>query len=85
MDWHKELIFAPREAKDVTFLRKLQQKGRVKKIAPKVYTTNLMDSPEEILRRNLLELLSWRFPGCVVSHRSAQSMHPTEHGNVYVT
>lgn len=85
MDLHKELILASGEAKESMMLSRLVDKGRVKKIAPKVYTTNLIDSPESILRRNLLELLAWRFPGCIISHRSAQTLRPTEQGNMYIT
>lgn len=85
MDLHKELILASGEAKETMMISRLIDKGRIKKLASKVYTTNLIDSPESILRRNLLELLAWRFPGCVISHRSAQTMRPTEQGNVYIT
>lgn len=85
MDLHKELILASDEPKEKMMLSRLLEKGRVRRIAPKVYTTNLIDSPESIIRRNLLELLAWRLPGCVISHRSAQSMRPTESGNLYIT
>ena len=85
MDLHKELILATDDANESKMLSRLVEKGRVRRIAPKVYTTNLIDSPESIIRRNLLELLAWRLPGCVISHRSAQSMRPTESGNLYVT
>lgn len=85
MDLHKELILATDDANESKMLSRLLEKGRVRRIAPKVYATNLVDSPESIIRRNLLELLAWRLPGCVISHRSAQSMRPTEKGNVYVT
>jgi hypothetical protein len=85
MDLHKELIIASEEPKEKMMLFRLLEKGRVRKLAPKVYTTNLIDSPESIIRRNLLELLAWRLPGCVISHRSAQSMRPTELGNMYIT
>ena len=85
MDLHKELIIASDEPKEKMMLSRLLEKGRVRKLAPKVYTTNLIDSLESIIRRNLLELLAWRLPGCVISHRSAQSMRPTELGNMYIT
>lgn len=85
MDLRKELILATDDANESKMLSRLLEKGRVRKLAPKVYTTNLIDSPESIIRRNLLELLAWRLPGCVISHRSAQSMRPTEKGNIYIT
>ena len=85
MDLQKELLLASNDANESKMLSRLLEKGRVRRIAPKVYTTNLIDSPESIIRRNLLELLAWRLPGSVISHRSAQSMRPTESGNLYVT
>jgi len=85
MNLHKELILASNEPKETMMLSRLSNKGRIRKIAPKVYTTNLIDSPESIIRRNMLELVSWRLPGCVISHRSAQSMRPTDSGNLYIT
>ena len=85
MDLHKELILTTDDANESKMLSRLLEKGRVRKLAPKVYTTNLIDSPESIIRRNLLELLAWRLPGCVISHRSAQTMRPTELGNIYIS
>ena len=46
MDLHKELIIASEEPKEKMMLSRLLEKGRVRKLAPKVYTTNLIDSPE---------------------------------------
>lgn len=59
--------------------------GKLKKLAPKVYTTNLKDSAETIIRRNLVDLLAWRLPGCVLSFRTAQTLTPTDRGNVWVS
>ena len=85
MDLRKELILASSDAKESMMLSRLLAKGRIRKLASKVYTGNLIDSAESIIRRNLFELLSWRFPGCIITHRSAQSLRPTGNGNVYIT
>lgn len=85
MDLRKELILASNDAKESMMLSRLLAKGRIRKLASKVYTGNLIDSAESIIRRNLFELLSWRFPGCIITHRSAQSLRPTGNGNVYIT
>ncbi len=29
--------------------------------------------------------MGWRLPGCVISHKSASTLRPTESGNLYVT
>lgn len=43
----------------------------VRKIVERVYTTNLRDSAEEIVSRNVWEILGKLFPGAVISARSA--------------
>jgi len=45
--------------------------GLVRKIGPKLYTSNLKDAPEQIVRQNIWQILSLLIPGTVVSHRSA--------------
>lgn len=85
MDLKKELIFASNNKAESMMIRRYVDSGKLVKLAPKVYTTNLKDSPQTIIRRNLVELLAWRFPGCILSHRSAQTLTPTEKGNVWVT
>ena len=80
-----EIIFAsdkPSEAKMITYK---ESKGLLRKIAPRLYTTNMVDSPENIVKRNLISILGWRFPGCVISHRSASSLRPTPKGNLFLT
>jgi len=42
------------------FITKMKKEGRLIKIAPKIYTTNLNDSPENIIRRNLFFILGER-------------------------
>lgn len=43
----------------------------LKKIAPRIYTSNLKDSPEEIIKRNRYQIISFLYPGAVISYRSA--------------
>ena len=52
-----EIIFAsdkPTEAKMIAYK---ESKGDLRKIAPRLYTTNLVDSPENIVKRNLISIL----------------------------
>lgn len=85
IDFYKEIIFASDKAADSKMIAYKESKGVIRKIAPRVYTTNLMDTPENIIRRNLISILGWRFPGCIISHKSASSLRPTNSGNLYVT
>lgn len=66
-----EIIFA---SSDPAVSRRTQQQlaaGRLRKLAPRLYTTNLADDPGAIIRRNLFQIAGHRFPGAVISHRSA--------------
>ena len=59
--------------------------GTLRKIAPKVYTTNMEDSPETIVARNLFYILGQLFPHAVISHRSAFELKQTETGDIFLT
>lgn len=85
IDFLKEIIFASDNAAESKMIAHKESKGTIRKIAPRVYTTNLMDAPENIIRRNLIPILGWRLPGCIISHKSASSLRPTRSGNLYVT
>ena len=59
--------------------------GLVRKIGPKLYTSNLKDSPAQIVRQNVWQILSLLIPGTVVSHRSAIENKISPAGCIYVT
>jgi hypothetical protein len=59
--------------------------GLVRKIGPKLYTSNLKDAPEQIVRQNIWQILSLLIPGTVVSHRSAIENKISPAGCIYVT
>jgi len=85
IDLTKEIIFASSDAIISRRISQLEKSGKLKKIAPRIYTTNLYDSAESIVRRNLIEILAWRFPGAVISHRTANELRPTETGDFFIT
>jgi hypothetical protein len=85
IDMTKVIVFASSEATVSRRISQLEKSGRLKKLAPRMYTTNLQDSPEQIIRRNLIDILAWRFPGVVISHRSANELRPTETGDFFLT
>lgn len=61
------------------------KEGRLRKIAPSVYTTNMDDTPEDIVKRNLFYILGQLYPHAVISHRSAYELRPTELGDIFLT
>jgi hypothetical protein len=80
-----EIVFGSADtsiAKQISALLKL---GRLKKIAAKLYTSNLHDSGEVILKRNLFEVLGKLFPGAIMSFRSAFEVWPSPNGVIYLS
>ena len=59
-------------------LSRLKKAGKVVRIAPRVYTTNLTDSPENIVRRNIWAIVGSLWPGARLSHRTAFEYAPHE-------
>jgi hypothetical protein len=85
VDTQKEILFGSSEPNISRLLSKKEKNGELRKIAPRIYTTNLIDSPENIVRRNLIEILVYRYPDALISHRSAKEMRPTATGNFFLT
>jgi hypothetical protein len=57
----------------------------VRKIGPNLYTGNMEDSPEAIVRRNLWPVVAMLAPGAVVSFRTAFENRPAPDGSVFLT
>lgn len=85
LDLNKEIIFASSDSDVSHQIARMVRLGRLRKIAPRIYTPNMIDSSEVIVRRNLLSILNWRFPNTVISHRSACEMRVTSEGTFYLT
>ena len=60
-------------------------RGHLRKIGPRLYTTNTTDAPADIVRRNLWVLLGQMVPGAVVGYRTALEGTPGPDGHVYLT
>lgn len=85
LDLTKEIIFASSDPNISRQISAHEKSGKLQKIAPKIYTSNMIDSLENIIRRNIIDILVWRYPGAIISHRSAKEMRPTKEGNFYLT
>ena len=57
-----EVVMASSDKTTNNFISKMKKEGRLIKIAAKIYTTNLNDTPENIIRRNLFFILGELFP-----------------------
>ena len=80
-----EIVMATSQKGDSALKTSMLKEGTLRKIAPKVYTSNMSDAPEAIIKRNLFYILGQLFPHAVISHRSAYELKPTESGDIYLT
>jgi len=85
IDYNNEIIFSSSDKSISYQIAKAEREGKIKKIAPRIYTTNLRDSVEYIIKRHFFDILKWRFPNAVISHRSASELRPTQTGNFFIT
>jgi hypothetical protein len=81
----QEIIFGSSDQKISKKISKLEKEGKIRKIAQRLYSSNLTDKPEEIIRRNLFMVLGGLYPGAILSHRSAFEFEPTSEGHIFLT
>lgn len=82
---HGEIVFSSSNSVISRQISKLEKTGRLRKVAPRIYTTNQHDTPQAIVLRNLWTILGYLYPGGVLSHRSALEFQPTPSGHIYLT
>jgi len=66
-----EIVFSSSDSKTSMVISRAVQAGKLRKIAQRLYTSNLEDSPESIVLRNRYHILGELYPEAVISHRSA--------------
>ncbi len=80
-----EIVIGTSDKKESGANTALLKEGKLRKIAPRIYTTNMEDSPDEIIRRNVFYILGQLYPHAVISHRSAFELKPTDGGDIFLT
>lgn len=81
----QEILFGSSDKNASAKISSLEKQGLIKKIAPRIYTSNLEELPVTIVRRNWFRILSNQYPDGILSHRSALEFRPTPGGHVYLT
>jgi len=66
-----ELVFASSDSTESRRISRRVAAGELRRLLPRVYTSNLTDPPATIVRRNLALLLGRLYPEALISHRSA--------------
>jgi hypothetical protein len=80
-----ELIFASSDPAQSRQIHRRLAAGELREVATRIYSSNLTDPLEAVVRRNLFPIIGHRFPGAVISHRSALKPEPTATGAMYLT
>ena len=81
----QEVVFSSSDKNLSKQISKLEKAGEIRKIAPRIYTSNLIDEPEVIITKNIFTILGKLYPNSVLSHRSALEFAPTSAGHIFVT
>jgi Fic family protein len=81
----QEVIFGSKDSKISNQIAKLVKQGVIRKISPRVYSPNMDEPVEVIVRRNLFNILGNLYPGTMLSHRSAFEFMPTKTGQIFLT
>jgi hypothetical protein len=81
-----EIVFASSDSRQSRTIHQAIKVGRLRNLAPRLYTSNLKDPPDQIVRRNLYLILGTLFPGAVLSHRTAlEGGGATKEGMIILT
>jgi len=78
-----EVIVGSADPAVTRLLAHLKRKGSVRRLAPRLYSTNLIDSPERIVSRNLWTIIGKLWPGARLSHRTAFEYAPHD-GHIFL-
>ncbi|HCE55811.1 MAG: Fic family protein [Lutibacter sp.] len=81
----QEIIYSSSDKKVRKQIAMLENTGKIKKIAPRIFTSNFIDTDEIIIKRNIFSILGNLYPGALLSHRSAIEFKPTTTGQIFVT
>lgn len=81
----QEIVFASSDKAESRRITGLLKEGAIRKIAPRIYTSNFADEPAAIIKRNWFHILSALYPQALLSHRSALEFVPTSNGHVFLT
>lgn len=80
-----EIVFGSSESARSQSIRRAVAAGKLRKLAPRLYTSNLADSPAKIIERNRYHILGSQYPEAVISHRSALEGGVSREGHIVLT
>lgn len=80
-----EIVFGSSDSRVSQAIRRAVADGKLRKLAPRLYTSNLKDTAEQIIKRNLFHILGEYYPAAVLSHRTALEGGPSPDGTIFLT
>jgi len=83
-DW-PEVIVSAGDKNATQSISRAVKAGTLRKIASKIYSSNLEDAPENIIKRHRYQILGSLFPKGIISHRSAFDGGISSDGTVILT
>ncbi len=60
------------------------KRGALRKLGSRLYSTNTVDAPEDIVRRNLWPLVAAFVPGALIADRTALENRPAPDGSIFL-
>jgi hypothetical protein len=82
----QEVLFGSSIKAESRRISQLVKQGTIIKIAPNLYTSNIHDTSENIIKRNWFRILATQYPNALLSHRSALECKPTsKECHIYLT
>lgn len=78
-----EVIVGSSDPRTSKLLARLKREKLVIRLAPRLYTTNLTDAPETVVRRNLWTIVGRLWPGARLSYRTAFEYAPHD-GHIFL-
>ena len=82
LDYLPEVFISNQEIS--TTVSKAVKAGTIRKLASRLYTKNLIDPPEHIVKRHLWHIVSGYFPGALIADRTAIENAPSDDGSIFL-
>lgn len=80
-----EIVFASKKSAISKAISRNVRNKQLRKLAPRIYTSNMRDPKKYILANNLYLILGFLFPNAVLSHRTALEGGVPADGNIILT
>lgn len=78
---HGAEVFRPEDSGAAS---RASRRGELRRLARGLYTVNLDEPPDQLIRRNWIDVAAIYFPGAVIADRSAVDGRPAEDGSLFL-